>query len=47
MTKTIHSPACTAMIRYFRKRRLDVIETVDLCRLYRIKLGDLASRVRS
>lgn len=24
------------------ERRLDFIETVDLCRLYRIKLGDLA-----
>jgi transcriptional regulator with XRE-family HTH domain len=28
-----------------RERRLDFIETVDLCRLYRIKLGDLARRV--
>jgi transcriptional regulator with XRE-family HTH domain len=30
-----------------RERRLDFIETVDLCRLYRIKLGDLARRVGS
>ena len=30
-----------------RERRLDFIETVDLCRLYRIKLGDLARRGRS
>jgi len=29
------------------ERRLDFIETVDLCRLYRIKLGDLARCVRS
>lgn len=29
------------------ERRLDVIETVDLCRLYRIKLSDLARRVGS
>lgn len=30
-----------------RKRRLDFMETVDLCRLYRIKLHDLAKCVRS
>jgi len=29
------------------ERRLDFIETVDLCRLYRIKLIDLARGVRS
>jgi len=29
------------------KRRLDFMETVDLCRLYRIKLHDLARCVRS
>ena len=29
------------------EHRLDFIETVDLCRLYRIKLNDLARCVRS
>lgn len=29
------------------ERRLDFIETVDLCRLYRIKLSDLARCVGS